>query len=216
MYDMHDQGDTHMAPFAAVKRDSQLLAYLVVGLALVVVAWHVATPRDVVVAVLSASVVTVPARRLKARRRGGGDTADGADRGSRADRRGVRGGTTPRAVGDYERGYERFTRGEYDASIDFFRTAIDRDPNDADAHFYLGLALAAQARHAEAVPLLRCAVGLRPLHTEAHYRLGVSLAAAGQHAAAATALREALRLDPAARPVRAALDEALRRSERAA
>ena len=65
-----------------------------------------------------------------------------------------------------------------------------------DAQFLLGLASAAQAKHAEAIAAFRAAIGAKPAHALSHHYLGVSLAQTGDTAAATRALREAIRCDP--------------------
>ena len=87
-----------------------------------------------------------------------------------------------------------------------FRLVLGQRPTDADAMLYLGLALAGQGRHAEAIEPLRAAATARPLDAEAQARLGISLAQIGEIFLAATALRDALRLRPGLRVAQQGLE----------
>jgi Flp pilus assembly protein TadD len=87
-----------------------------------------------------------------------------------------------------------------------FRAVLGERPEDADASLYLGMALAGQGRHAEALAPLRAAAEARPLDAEAHWRLGISLRETGELFPAMSAMREALTLRPGLSAVEAALD----------
>lgn len=78
----------------------------------------------------------------------------------------------------------------------FSRQWMKTDPNNANAPFNLGYALARRGRHAEAVEPYRLAVRLRPDYARAHNNLGDALLQASRAAEAEHPLREALRLDP--------------------
>ena len=97
-----------------------------------------------------------------------------------------------------------------------FRDVLASRPEDADASLYLGIALAGQGRHAEAVAHLREAAAARPLDAEAHTRLGISLRDSGELFLAMSSFREALRLRPGLYQVEAALDELVSAAARSA
>lgn len=107
--------------------------------------------------------------------------------------------------------YERFLEAEH-----AFRAVLHTRPGDADASLYLGMALAGQGRHAEAITPLRDAASARPLDAEIHARLGISLREIGELFPAMSALREALRLRPGLYNVEAALDELVSAAARSA
>lgn len=79
------------------------------------------------------------------------------------------------------------------------------DPQSFEAHFYLGVALAQQGRHQDAVGPLTTAANLRPDHAGARYNLAVMLQHTGDVAAAAQQYEAALQLDPSHRKARQAL-----------
>ena len=68
-------------------------------------------------------------------------------------------------------------------------------PQVAEAHNNLGLALLQAGRSREAVQPLRQAVELRPEYGEAHYNLAHALSAGGESGAAVEALQAALRIE---------------------
>jgi tetratricopeptide (TPR) repeat protein len=117
------------------------------------------------------------------------------------------------ALGDVDArfadGWEHLQSDAYLDAERAFRVVLAHRPADADAQLYLGLALAGQGRHAEAIGPLRAAATARPLDAEAQARLGMSLAEIGEIFLAITALRDALRLRPGLRVAEQALQHLL-------
>lgn len=103
-------------------------------------------------------------------------------------------------------GYEYLQSEAFIEAERAFRLVLEHRPADADAQLYLGLALAGQGRHADAIEWLSTAAAARPLDAEAQARLGISLAEVGEVFLAATALRDALRLRPGLRVAERALE----------
>jgi tetratricopeptide (TPR) repeat protein len=86
-------------------------------------------------------------------------------------------------------------RGRLDLAVVSFRHAAVLAPDDADAQYNLGLALArTEPRTAESC--LRRAIELRPTDPRAHTNLGVVLHRQGQREAAANCFRQAIALHP--------------------
>ncbi len=96
----------------------------------------------------------------------------------------------------FAEGWEHLRSDAYLDAERAFRLVLDERPTDADAQLYLGLALAGQGRHSDAIAPLRAAATARPLDAEAQARLGISLAEVGEVFLAVAVLREALRLRP--------------------
>jgi len=69
-------------------------------------------------------------------------------------------------------------------------------PNDAEAHYNLGLALQEHGQPADAAASYRRALELKPKDADAHNELGNALQALGQHVAAVASYRRALALKP--------------------
>ena len=116
----------------------------------------------------------------------------------------------------FAHGWESLQGEEFVIAEEAFRAVLDARPDDADASLYLGMALAGQGRHAEAIAPLRTAVAARPLDAEAHWRLGISLRETGELFLAMSALREALQLRPGLYGVEAVLDELVSAAARSA
>ncbi len=77
-----------------------------------------------------------------------------------------------------------------------YKHALFLQPNHADGHNNLGVALAAQGRIDDAVARYRRALSLKPDNAAAHGNLGVALAAQGRIADAVPHYERALVLDP--------------------
>ena len=116
----------------------------------------------------------------------------------------------------FAHGWESLHREGFAEAERAFRIVLDARSEDADALLYLGMALAGQGRHAEAIAPLREAASARPLDAEIHARLGISFRETGERFAAISALREALRLRPGLFQVEAALDELVSAAARSA
>ena len=81
-------------------------------------------------------------------------------------------------------------------SITLFEQALDVTTSNHVAHSNLGLALADQGRHEEAVSHFVEAVRIKPEFVEAHNNLGVVLAGQGKHEEAVSHFVEAVRISP--------------------
>jgi tetratricopeptide (TPR) repeat protein len=121
----------------------------------------------------------------------------------------------------YALGVVQFRKGEHlkeegdnSAALDQFRAAaaserqtLERKPDHAMAHLFLGMALNHLGQKKEGLEALHAAVRCRPELAEAHLQLGEALAANGQKAEALTHLRHAVELAPSEDPrPRQALD----------
>lgn len=93
-------------------------------------------------------------------------------------------------------GMANFGSGEYGAASQAFRAALDRDPENADAHFYLGAVLFKQRDFDGAIREWRQAVQQKPTHFPAVFALGAMLAERRQDQDAEPLLRKALELRP--------------------
>ena len=105
-----------------------------------------------------------------------------------------------------EMGHLHRARGDYQAAAAWYRRAIDKMPDEASGHIYLGGILARSGRLKEAEmahrAAIRCTQGCRD---EAYLNLGLVLRAQERHDEAATCFEQALQLDPKYAAARKAL-----------
>ncbi len=102
------------------------------------------------------------------------------------------------AVECFERGNALYGERRIDEAIAAYRAAISLNPDYAQAHNNLGVALRAGGRLDEAVAACREAVRLQPSYASAWNNLGSMLQRQGDHEAAVAAYEESLRLNPGA------------------
>lgn len=88
--------------------------------------------------------------------------------------------------------------------------AIEANPNDAEAHYRLGVTLASDNKVDAAMAQFRRALELRSAYAEAHYQMGLILTRMGKLADAITSYRKALMIRPDFIEARQQLDAALR------
>lgn len=77
-----------------------------------------------------------------------------------------------------------------------FRKVIELNPNNAKAHYRLGVALIQQNKLEEAIAEYRQAIRIDPNDAAAHNDLGLALTLQGKLEEAITELRQAIRLNP--------------------
>ena len=94
-------------------------------------------------------------------------------------------------------GIERYLNEELDAALESLERALAIDPDNAQAHFGVGLVLADRpAEHVRSLEHLRRAAAADPDNPTAHYLIGRVLAAQGELDPALAALQRALELAP--------------------
>ena len=93
-------------------------------------------------------------------------------------------------------GAARAARGELEAALQCFETAVALDPSDAAGHDRLAATLAVLNRFPEAVERYREAIALDPRNTDSHHGLGWTLEQMHRLEQAVDAYREAARLNP--------------------
>lgn len=85
---------------------------------------------------------------------------------------------------------------DLDGAVEQYRRALELNPGNATAHFYLATALQRQDRLQPALERYRRALELEPERPEAHNNYGVALVAAGNREEAREHFRRAAELDP--------------------
>ena len=92
--------------------------------------------------------------------------------------------------------YEYYVKGNYDAALKSFATALRIRPNDADAYAAQGYVLRRHRRFNEAIDAFKQSLVLDPRSSLVAMMLGETYQAVGKYGEAETALRRALALDP--------------------
>lgn len=87
-------------------------------------------------------------------------------------------------------------RSDLEGAVEQYRRALELNPGNATAHFYLATALQRQGRLEPALERYRRALELEPERPEAHNNYGVALVAAGRREEAREHFRRAAELDP--------------------
>jgi predicted O-linked N-acetylglucosamine transferase (SPINDLY family)/ADP-heptose:LPS heptosyltransferase len=87
-------------------------------------------------------------------------------------------------------------RGENAEAARLLARTIEREPNDPESHYNLGLVLAALGRTAEAEESYRRGLALRPASIDGHNNLGVILEQIGRYDEAEACYRRAIELTP--------------------
>ena len=85
----------------------------------------------------------------------------------------------------------------YDEAIAAYRQAVRLEPQNALAHYGLGVAYSRKGENEQAIAAYREAIRLQPEHADAHYGLGVASERQGYDQVAMDAYRAVTRLRPA-------------------
>jgi tetratricopeptide (TPR) repeat protein len=113
----------------------------------------------------------------------------------------------------FAEGLARYQAGDKEGALAFFQRAAQERPEDAEAHYLLGLTLFKQGRHAEAIGPLRHSAGLHP-GEDALVKLAMAQGQTGDMAGCLATLKDAARRLPGSAPVRAYLGTTLRTLDR--
>jgi len=98
---------------------------------------------------------------------------------------------------EIDEGVLELSRGDHAAAVRTLLRAVTVEPENARAHYYLGLAYGRVGARAGAISQLRDAVRLAPGDPKFHATLGLAYRESGDQASAMRELKEAARLDPA-------------------
>ncbi len=96
----------------------------------------------------------------------------------------------------FERGNAAQSQGRYEDAEQTWRRVLQIDPNNVDAHIWLGLALYYQGKLDEAIAAYNRAIQLNPELAEAHNNLGIALYDQGNLDEAIAAYNRAIQLNP--------------------
>jgi tetratricopeptide (TPR) repeat protein len=96
----------------------------------------------------------------------------------------------------FDLGTIHYSEGEYDKARKAFKEAARRDPDNAEAHYRLGLAYRELNEMDYALRAFEQSIRINPDYTEAHYDLGMAYKKFNRYDAALNSFRAAVRLDP--------------------
>jgi S1-C subfamily serine protease len=88
------------------------------------------------------------------------------------------------------------SNGRYEELINYLKMRIKNSPNNAIAHFYLGLAFERLSRGNEAIEAYKGAIRIEPDDSDFYYNLGVSYIRLGNHNEAIKAFKQTVRMKP--------------------
>ena len=95
----------------------------------------------------------------------------------------------------FEKGVMLYNSQQYEGAIAFFKKAVEKNPQQAEAYYHLGLCYK-ELKATEAVEAFKKAIQLKPDYAEAYFHLGVTYTRLNMQEEAIDALKEALRLKP--------------------
>jgi len=85
---------------------------------------------------------------------------------------------------------------DYEEALPYFQNAVEKDPNYADAWFYIGYCNGELGRHTEEIEAYKQAIRIKPDYAEAHYNLGVVYGKLGRYTKEIEAYKQAIRIKP--------------------
>ena len=85
---------------------------------------------------------------------------------------------------------------QFEKALPFFKNAIKKNPDYAEAHYYVGFCFGILGRYNEAIEAYKQAIRLKSDFAEAHCNLGVAYGKLGRYKEEIEALKQAIRLEP--------------------
>ena len=84
----------------------------------------------------------------------------------------------------------------YAGAIEDAREEVRRNPDDAEAHYNLGIAYGESSKWKEEIEAYKQAIKIDPDYRDAHYNLGYSYCESGKYREAIKSYKQAIRIDP--------------------
>jgi tetratricopeptide (TPR) repeat protein len=95
----------------------------------------------------------------------------------------------------FEKGVILYSRQQYEEAIPFFKKAVEKNPQHAEAYYHLGLCYK-ELKTTDAVEAFKKAIQLKEDYVEAYFHLGVTYTRLNMQEEAINSFREALRINP--------------------
>ncbi|MDQ3818296.1 MAG: tetratricopeptide repeat-containing serine protease family protein [Acidobacteriota bacterium] len=96
----------------------------------------------------------------------------------------------------YRNGLNSLWLGNYDSALGYFESAVNRNPNRAEAWIQVGYCKVKQGKNADAIKAFQRAIQLNPDSSEAYNKLGDAYYYAGRYGEAIEAYKQAARIQP--------------------
>ncbi len=96
----------------------------------------------------------------------------------------------------YRNGLNSLWLGNYDSALNYFETAVVKNPTRADAWIQVGYCKVKQGKNSEAIKAYQRAIQLRPNSVDAYNKLGDAFYYAGRFEEAIAAYRQAAHIQP--------------------
>ena len=94
------------------------------------------------------------------------------------------------------KGFKELLQENWSAALTYFQKAIEKNPDFADAWFYIGYCYHFLGRYEEAIESYKQAIRIKPNFAEAHFNLGVAYGKLGRHQDAIESCKQAIRIKP--------------------
>ena len=96
----------------------------------------------------------------------------------------------------YDKGFKELWQENWSAALTYFQKAKEKNPDFADAWFYIGYCYHFLGRYEEAIESYKQAIRIKPNFAEAHFNLGVAYGKLGRHQDAIESCKQAIRIKP--------------------
>jgi tetratricopeptide (TPR) repeat protein len=96
----------------------------------------------------------------------------------------------------YQKGLKEVWQENYVAALTCFQKAIEKNPQDANVWFYLGVCYGELGRYQDATESYKQAIRIQPDDAEAHNNLGVTYGKLGRYQDAVESYKQAIKIEP--------------------
>ncbi len=96
----------------------------------------------------------------------------------------------------FNKGLKELWQENWSAALTYFQKAKEKNPQDADVWFYLGVTYSSLNRHQDAVEAFKQTIRIKPDYADAHYNLGVVYGDLGRWQDEIEAYKQAIKVKP--------------------
>jgi tetratricopeptide (TPR) repeat protein len=95
-----------------------------------------------------------------------------------------------------QRGLKEVWQKNYVAALAYFQKAKEKNPQDADVWFYLGVCYSELGRYQDAIESYKQTIRIKPDYADAHYNLGNAYGILGRYEDAVESYKQVIRINP--------------------